>query len=71
MKTKILFLISALLLAGATHSFGQPTITSVKLRGQPQTVNDTFHLYAHPAASLGADVMLTVTASGPGPLSYQ
>ena len=71
MKTKYTILISALLLAGITHGFGQPNISSVNLSGQGQTPNDTFHPYASPSASVGADVILTAMASGPGPLGYQ
>ena len=62
----------ALLLSSIpSTSFSQPSILSVKLSGLPQTIYDTLHPYTGLSASPGADVFLTVTASGPGPLGYQ
>ena len=71
MTAKITSLISALLLAGTTPGFSQPTIQSVKLSGHAQTTNDTFHPYASPSASVGADVILTAAVIGTGPFGYQ
>jgi hypothetical protein len=64
-------LLAGFLLTSASAGFCQPSNPIVKLRGHAQTVNDTFHPYANPSASLGADLELTVTAGGPGPFGYQ
>ncbi len=69
MKINCTLFIAAFLLS--IRAFSQPIILSVKLSGQPQTAYDSLHPYANLSASPGANVLLTVTATGVGPLGYQ
>ena len=62
---------SGLLIAATENAVCQPAISALTLNGQRQTAHDSFHPYARMSASLGADVTLTVTASGTGSLGYQ
>jgi hypothetical protein len=48
-----------------------PTISSLRLSGQPQTGYDSFHPYATFSVSPGANVTFTVAASGTMPIAYQ
>jgi hypothetical protein len=71
MKRLNLILVTGVFLASVPTGLSQPTITSIALNGRPQTAYDSFHPYASLSASPGADVSLTVTVSGVGPLAYQ
>jgi hypothetical protein len=71
MKTNRTCLTSVLLLAGLISVSGRPVISRLALSGQPQTAYDSFHPYTTFSASPGANVSLSVVASGTGPLRYQ
>ncbi len=71
MKIDANLLATGILLAITASGLGQPTITAIQLRNQPQTFYDSSHLYATYSVSLGAKVKLSVTASGTPPLHYQ
>jgi hypothetical protein len=71
MKTKASFLATGILLATGLAVFGQPTISSIRLSGQPQTPNDSSHRYLSNSVSLGANVTFTVTAAGALPRYFQ
>ncbi len=66
-----LLLAVGIVLTSAAGGHCQPAISSIQLSGHPQTIYDSFHPYARFSASVGANVTLTVIATGPAPLSYQ
>ena len=71
MKTKTSLLLSGILLASLYNALSQPTISSLRLSGQSQTIQDVSHLYLSNSVSLGANVTFKVTAGGAAPLHYQ
>src|SRR5579859_4972048 len=71
MNSHKVLLTSGFMLASMLPAFGQPSVLSLKLSGQPQTAYDSLHPYASFSASPVANVALTVTASGTAPLGYQ
>ena len=61
---------NCLLLALTTGAFAQPVITNLQLYGLPQTPADSYHAYANPSASPGANVYFKAQAKGTAPLQY-
>jgi hypothetical protein len=71
MRSKCSFLGWASFLVGLTRSLAQPAVPSLQLYGEAQTSWDTFHPYATFSASLGANLILSNSASSSGFLQYQ
>lgn len=61
----------SMVVVSVSGGLSQNTVSDISLHGQPQTIHDSIHPYARLSASVGADVALSVTASGPGLLGYQ